>query len=659
VYDVIKFSAATLVFFYVPGRVILNLLKKGVTGGEGFALSVSIGLAVVPILYYYLETLKLHQLFLFLTFLASLLYLVRSAILFLSRKKFTKKRFALSREGMIVAGIVLVVLIISAFVIGTSGLIYRGEMRFYRANAYDSIAQLSMIEELSKKTPHQFPFASGLPFKGYYTGAFYWRAIIQKVTDIDSIDLFFRYCPAFLFTLIVFASFFSLKKILNDTNKALLSLFFVFLMSEISWVFPVADRMLPGININTVHYDSSILKWIIFNPPFAQGILIFFLLCYFLKICRSDSGSDIKWPAILFTGFLLGSLFEYKAFLWATIFPAVIMAGFADYALNKRKEYLLAGAIATVFFVLSFVRVGPNQSAVIFRYYPGFYALGALKEAGIIAPNSIIKWPLILSAILIFIPGILGVKIVGFYEIYRNMKKPSKMDPVYMFLICGALISFAATSVCILDSKYSHATYNFISTFIIVMSILSGSVIIRWLGNVRPHVKRAAFLTLALMSGLSMAFSFLAYFPVYSIYKAVPEERARALRYIKNKSEEDAVVLYDMHPTGWVSLKKNEIISKGEPDRDSFVSALTARRVVVECGWHMSICGYEEEFRKRRLDVETFFSTSEQKKASEILRKYHVDYVLVDPKRQLKFKKKKIMDEIFKNEKATVYRVVL
>ena len=636
--DIVKFIAGIFLLFYIPGHFLVGIIGKKWSVSERITLSFVLGIFIIPQAYYYLEHVRLHGLFLGAVIICGVLYSIYMLCFhFIRRKKEIHSYDINIKNGSIsLVAIILVVIVAFALLIGTSGTLYKDGMRFYQANAYDSVAQLSMVEELSKNPPHEFPFYSGLSFRGYYVGSFYWRALIQKISGLNSVDLFFRYCPLILFPLIIMMVFVSIKKITGSKHVALLATFLIFLMSDLSWVFPIVDRLLPFKGIDTVNFSGSLLRWIMFNPPFAHGVLVFFTGCYFLKHSSEEKDSQgPSWIPMFLAGMLLGSLFEYKAFIWATVFPALFLVSIKEYFFERKTRLLKITLIAGIFSVISFFRVSSSGTLSLFRFSLGHRTLS-----------------------LFFLIGVLGIKIIGFQKIYQSLKKWKTRETIHLFLIIAMTLSFILTNILVFESDYSGATYNFFAIFLLCISLFAAESLIDFTKNAKFLLKKAIFLIIFVIGIGSTAFSFLAYFPEYSKYKVVSRDSLAAMDYIKKNSQENAVVLHSTDTRYWISAKTHKKIRPDTEGRDSFVSALTARRAVLDCSWHMAMGAFSPEVNRRKNEVRLFFRTKNRKQAKDILNKYNVSYVLVDHGKDLNFETREILKKVFDNKKASVYEVV-
>ena len=658
--DILKFMAVLFLIFYPPGHILINLLKKEAEFIEKGVLSMAMGIFLIPQIYYYLEAAKMHNLFLVSVIIFNALYILyrtRSFIHSVARWTMLKGSVRITPPAVFLTILVLAILIIVFLVVGLSGLTYANGTRFYQANAYDSVAQLAMVQELAKNPPHQFPFYSGIVLKGYYVGAFYWRALIQKATNINAVDLFFRYCPMFLLPLTAMTMYLSIKCIMKNRQIALLAAFLIFLTSDMAWVFPILDRLMPSRDIQTVNFTGSLLDWMTFNPPLAHGILIFCLGCFSIT-CRDTLNARGKLPWILFTGMLFGSLFEYKAFIWAVALPALLVLGLKEYYLAKDASLMKISLVSIGFSALSMFRISSGQTIALFKFDIGHYPLSVFRELGLIAEAAHPSFFNVLASFIVFHVGALGIKILGFHKIYEHARGWKRAPSVILFLIIAMMLSFIFTHLFCLESNYPSATFNFFSIFLLGMSIFSAEAIIDWIKRIAPGPKSIFLLLIISIGIISTVFSFLAYFPGYTKYKVVSKKELEAIDHIKKGIEIDAVILNNPSSRPWISQRTHSKLWDDIEGRDSFISALTGRRTVIECMWHMNIGHYAPDIEARQKDINLFFNTYDNEQGRDLLTKYDVRYVWVDRRRGLNFQMKDILKTVFSNNDISIYKVL-
>lgn len=655
----LKFIFSLLFLFYIPGYALLNRFKKDCAIFEKIILSFCLGLLIVPQVYFYFESSELRSLFLIVMFTGSFLYFVyKLNKVFLCKIKERRSGFnlRLTLDGIFLGVLIFIILSICLAVLGTSGIAYNDGMRFYQANAFDSVGQMAMVGELAKNSPHEFPFYSGLPLKGYYVGAFYWRAIIYKLTSINPMDLFFRFSPLVLFPLVALMAYLSVKKLTENNYSAILATFFIFLMSDLSWLFPIMDRIFAFKEIKTIAFQGDFLPSFMANPPLAHGILIFFTGCYFLKDIYTYKGKQILWPFILLTGFFFGILYEYKAFMWAVLLPALILVGIKEYFYDKRDVFLKIAAVTAIFSFLSFLKISSGQHTLsLFRFNIGYFPLDIFKQIGLIGSERNASFFIIIAAFLFYFIGTLGIKVVGFLKLGHYVKFWRNISAIKLFLTISMIFSFVFTHTFLLKSNYFYATQNFFIVFLLTVSIFAAEAIISW-SKKQKFILKVLFFSIIFVIGIgSTAFSFLGYFPKYSKYKAIPVNILEAADYIKETSKEDSVILHNLNQRYWLSQAEHLKLKEGGEGRDSFISALTGRRVVSECNWHMNIAGYAEDLDRREKDIVLFFNTNNKNVAREILDRYKVDYVWIEEEQDLHFRKDDILRVTFLNPSVKIY----
>ncbi len=262
-----------------------------------------------------------------------------------------------------------------------------------------------------------------------------------------------------------------------------------------------------------------------------------------------------------------------------------------------------------------------------------------------------------LAAFLFYLLGGLGVKIFGLVKIWNSIKSWRKALPVLLFLSIAAIISFILTHTLLMRSNYFYATYNFFAVFLIVVSMFAAWTITDWTKKQKTLLAKAVFTVLVLGGLGATAFSFLAYFPEYAKYKVITRDELAAIDYLKRNSGQEAVILTDALDRDWVSQKDQAKLKGGEGGRDSFISAMTARRTVLECAWHMAIGSYAPDLPRRKSDVVSFFKTLDRVEAERILRHYKVNYVWLGSGRKLFFDRTGLLKEIYSSADVKIYKV--
>lgn len=661
--NLVKFLFTIFVIYFIPGCLIVRLIKGRSRGSwSDFVVALCSGIFAVPQIYYYLSNTTARNYFLTSVIVISYIYIARVLIRRLSQDKgatFPKFKIILNTERVLFIGLIALVLLFTMLFLSTSGTVHDDGMRFYQANAFDSVADLAMVGELSKDPPHESPFYAGIPFKGFHIGSFYWRAIVQRLTGIDAVDLFFRYCPLFLFPLIVSMVFIAVKSVFKKNAVALLAAFFIFLMGDLSWIFPLIDRLLPFKDIKTIAFQGGLLWDFLFNPPVAHALMIFFLGSYLLNGLKERENCFRPWAGILFLGFLFGALFEYKVYICAVSLAALFTVSFKEYFFRRYSGFLKISLISLIFFCISFFRMSSNQGVSLFRLKIGLVPLSIFREAGMVNIGESAGIFIMLLAFFYYLIGALGLKTVGFYTIYEYLRY-KKSSPVILFFIFAMAFSFVLANSLALSSDFSHGTYDFISIFLVLICVFAAAFIISRTEDLKKSLKAAIFFSIVIIGIGSTLFSFLAFFPKYSKYKAVSMNILDAAEYIRRYTGEKDVLVHNKNafPLPWIPLEGDRKIKPDDKGRDSFITALTQRRTVCECSWHMEMCRISYELEERERDISLLFNTTDRSTAKKILNKYLIKYIWVEEKENLRFNKDGFLKEVYSNPEVRIYKKI-
>lgn len=652
---ILKFITSLIILFYLPGHFLLKRIKRNFPVLDWIVLSFSLGLLVVVQCYYFLGILRLEHIFFKLLIILSCIYgfFLAKKVIFRKYNKINFKPFAISKEFFVVLGMLLILLGIVYITIMTSSIMHPDGMRFYGANGYDSIAQIAFIQELIKPFPHQIPFWAGKPFLGYHIDAYYWPALVARFSGINTIILFFRLCPFFIFTLFLLTIYISIRQVFNK-RIAVASVFFIIFMADLSWVFPVLDRVFSGFNIISISFMGSPLSYLLFNPPFLLALIIFFSGLYFLHLSAREDNFLVALISALFFGFI----FKYKSFFGVTVSLSLLISGLITFLYKRNTNLLRIALICLGFFIVSVSSTMHFNSSSIFNFTPGYYIIYLIKELNsafhINLPLNIFTF---IAGILVFITGSLGIKLLAFVDIYGDIKNWKKLPDFKLFLITSLTLALLVTYFFTLNTNYPSGTISFYHIFIIIAALYSSALFVNFLEQKRQRIKALAIVSVFLLGLGSTLFSILAYTSKYLKYQRLKYNELAALDFIRNNTEQDAVILHNRKAVPWFSLATGKIINEGNTNRDCFISALSGRRVVLECSWHVEAGRLAPDLEKRIEDVNLFFETKDRNKAIKILDNYKVDYIWLEDYLG-PFVIEDSIKEVFSGDNIRIYKVM-
>ncbi|MFH1202756.1 MAG: hypothetical protein V1674_07760 [Candidatus Omnitrophota bacterium] len=666
---VYKFILLVVIFFYIPGKIIIRFLKLNLSGLDSFVLSLSTGLFFASEIYTLLGALTIDSLFPYLFLAVGLVFLIYRIKDLVHTPLFNNG--AILNIKLDTVSLYLVIILaffvgVAIFLFYPSTMIYPDGLHFYDNNAYDSIAQMSQIGELAHPFPHQFPFWANAPFKGYHSGSFLWLAILLRFGKFDLMTLFLKLRPLFIFPLLVLICYITMRRVLENRKIACMATFSVFFMGGLDWVIPLMRRIIPGFNLPTILLSGDIFgSTIFFNPPFISGLLAFFSGLYFWALAERTR----KRSVILISAFFFALLFYYKAFMGVVVFSALILILLLKYFSSKDKIFL---EILLINFILSTLLISKTLSKTassIFKFSPAYLTSIKLNELGLIGSSEANTfWKssplLLLFAFIIFLIGNIGIRIVIIPRVYKYFRSWKNLSWVFLLFLACLFFSFLYTHTFTLNTvtAIGSGTGNFYFLFIIIINIFFAVEIYHRFRKSEKPIKQIAFLLVIFFIGCgAIPIHLLKYLPKNVKYKLVNNDELVAINYLREKTKFDSVILHKISARPWFSESSRKKIREGEGDRDAFFSGLAQRRFVLECSWHIAGGRYIPDFynglERRISDIETFFSTSDKDRASSILELYGVNYVWVSRGQVLKFDKYAILKPVFSNEDVTLYKV--
>lgn len=642
-----KFILTTFLVFYIPGSLILKALKAGLSGITYITLSLVVGLFASSQISKIFFNLGIQR------YLWGIYAILALGYLVLNIRNIKKKDFKIGKfdiYSVFLICLLLIMVFVVWYSIFPSGRVYPEGMRFFRANAFDSMNQWAMSEELARPLPRQFPFWAGESMTGYHIGAYYWRGLLFYLVRIDPIALFLRFSPLFLKILLV-VFLFSIIKEIKNRKTAILSALSVFFLGDLSWFLAFLDKLLPFTTIKTLYFYGNILQPLTFNPPLVYGFLAVLGGIFFLNHAKEKK----TFLSMLLSGYFFGMLFSSKTF-FGIVFVSSLFILSAYEILRERDSTVLKIFLATVIF--SFIELGgmfEASSGSIFKFNPFYFPadMMALSGPGILPAA---------SAFAIFTVGSIGIKIPGLFKAAsyaKNFRANKSFDRLF---VISLVLAFILTHLFTFNTLYKGATINFYMLFLFILSIYFAE----WLGDIledKTFFRKGAILcAVSLYAVGTVYFSVLPYTPEYNRYKLLTKGELEALDFIRHNTEEDAVIIHNRRPGYWYLESTRAKYEKDIEGRESFVSALGGRRVVLECSWHVG-CGkrtddFEKMLKERKDDVKTLYSTGDRDTASGILSKYRVSHVWIEEGESLSFRKRGILSEVFSNNAVTIYKVV-
>ncbi len=528
-----------------------------------------------------------------------------------------------------------------------SGIVYSFGAGFWGANGHDGIWHIALINSLARGS-FDMPVFGAQDIKNYHLGYDLILALIYKITQIPTTNLYFQIFPPILAFLIGIAAYFFVLALTKSKKAGLWSVFFVYFGGEISWIF--------GKGESTFWSQQSISTLI--NPPFALSLIFIFAGLYFLLKKKLIL-------AILFFGILL----ETKAYAGVLVLGSLLLAGVWEY-LRERKFSILkifvgSSIVALVLFVLL-----NRGSENVFVFQP-FWFLSSLFNldrfsipkvaSAIVNYNLAHNTPkLILVYILSFIifwVGNMWTRLFKEFEAIRWLKHPKTITSMDVF-ITSMIIGGVAAPMLFVQKGTPWNTIQFFYYSLFFSAILAGIAISKaspfGLNNFKNRILVAVIILLTIPTTIITLKD--VYIPGRPPAK-VSNEELSALNFLSK--QEDGVVL--TYPYDMAKAKEAEN-NPPRPlylyDSTAYVSAFSNHQTFLEDEVNLNITDFDWRAR-RDVVFSDFLNTSDQKTARDFLKQNNIKYVYwVKPQRAKIGESQLGVIKIFENDEVNIFKVL-
>jgi len=512
------FFIVVVLVAYMPGKLLLLLLRRTLTPLEDVTLACFLGLIVSGVVYwlitfahqsrlYFIWPLATGAIFVWVQGRATRSLLRRSANVDVSYKQSAKREC--DRSLLVFAGIVALGVIALAFLpIYYTNLISRADGTMHVYPVPDVLVHIALANELTHTVPPQAPHFSGHPL-AYHYALDLVVAMFAKATGLSTVDLTVRLVPTLLLALSMLSVFCFSRSWLGSGYFGALVVFLVFFGEDLSFI--------PGL-LRAEDVDWSLRYFsvppavfpLFFTNPILPGLGLLFagLLC--LRRYLSEAGG--AW--LFLTALLFAGLVEVKIFTAAQLMASL---GFAAvvYLIFFRNSALMKIAACTAALttplVCSIFFQNRGAANMVTKFEPGLYVAQAMEAIGMKQWSS--GWVAFVGVALpLYLVGSLGLRVIGVPALFNAIFRPNPTSALRfvlgVFVVIGVLLAllFSITPVG-WTFKYNPVSGSFFVQSKYVAWIFAVEVLqslYRWLVARRMSSALVATGIVAVAAGLSV-----------------------------------------------------------------------------------------------------------------------------------------------------------
>ena len=475
------FLVGVVLLAYVPGKLLLVVLKRALSPLEDVTLACVLGLVVSGLTYWLITFAHLTRFYLVwpLTTAAVFVWLhcskrksllLNSAKLAASHGESAKQ--SRDRSGLALTGVVALGILVLAFLpLDYTNFTWRPDstMRVYPLS--DVLLHIAIANELTHTIPPQTPVFAGHA-AGYYYGMDLSVAMFATATGLDMRDLTVRFVLTLFLALSMLNVFCFSRGWLGSGYFAVLVVFLVFFGEDFAFI----PRLLLGekVDWSLRYFGVPPVLPLFFTNPMLPGLGLLFAGLFCLhRYLREGVGAWLFLTALLFA-----ALVEVKIFTAAQIMASVGLGAvlwlvlFRNAALFKVAACTAALATPLVWSVFVTNRSGPN---IVTKFEPWLNVSDSMEALGI--KDRLSGFVALAGVALpVYLVGSLGLRVIGVPAILKAIFRPDPKSALRFVLAACVVIGLVIALTCNITLAGSSPAYNPVSA-----TFLGQSKFVAWI----------------------------------------------------------------------------------------------------------------------------------------------------------------------------------
>lgn len=622
------FGLAVVFAFFIPGNLLIRPLRLSPLAQ--IVLSIIVGLVLwgwQGMVFGYLGIRWLSYVYLLMTFSLWLRSNLHPTAIF---QKIPHFKF-----DWLLVTIIALGTFVQVNIVWFNGTLISQGLYFCCGNSSDNLFHIALTNQIIQNFPPYQPGMYGTIVQNYH----YWSNIVVaelvRVFGLPLIATQFQYSTIFisLFLGLTALIFGQIIKIGRAFTAWLL--FFLYFSGDL--IFLLLFYLGKGFNfsLGSLEDGAKFLE----NPPRAVSIIVFFagisLLTLWLK--RKDLRTGLLMALVL------GSVIGFK--VYTGLFALIGLAFLGIYFLLKKKIILLIPLIVMLFVsLIVYLPVNTNAGGLYFTGFWRFenfivqpiFGLEHLELARkIYADNNnwirLIQYEL--HFFLLFVLTIFGSKLFGLIQTKKSLSLfPKELN---IFLLSGLIVSSIA-GFFFQQTSGGANTFNFLVSLFIIGSLYAALACFYWIGKLRKPYFFIAIIFVVLLT--------------------IPRVAVRTIENIQQLQKQTGFIISSDELQGYTFLNETE----GEPpivlvDKKSLVMSKDSPYVSFLIQGKMYITGegilesHGINIKERSKIADTIFTTADEKVVRQILVREKIDYLILQPKENLKIDDSEFLKTVFEN----------
>lgn len=638
--------------FTFPGLYMLKRIDNDLKNNlEKFIVYTVFGLIIFTLAAYILAALNLRFLMYIFPFLG-----IWSIVKF--RKNLSGK-FQIEKKFFFL--VVLIIGVIGQVAVNApSGFNYKDGIYFWSSHGHDGVWHLSLMEGMHEnRFPFQNPELASTQLQNYHFFVDLLMSEFSRLFFFSNLDIYFRFMPIVFSIILGLSAFIFVRAWSKSELAGIWAMIFIYFAGSFGYLLYVpTHKSLGGESIFWVSQTQSVLG----NPPHAAAfIIVTTCLLTLLKYLNTRRVSYFFLCAI-FGGVLVG----FKIYAGVLILGGLLILGLFEGLFRKTYKTLFL-FVATLLIALAIYLPNSANSKDYLLWEPWWFIRTMvvatdrlnwidleLRRQTYIAEHN---WKRVIqveaTAFVIFLIGNLGMRILGFWTIFKQIRHNIFRAPFDLFFLTITAISFFIP-VFFLQKGVAWNSIQFNQYFLLFFGFLAAVAIPTILGLLKNDFARSivsfVVILLAIPTQLGLLWQFYSNPPLSKI----SNEEIEALNFLKNQ------------PAGIVLVAP---FNKYEKDKfkdppipiyawydTGYVSAFSSKRTLIADEEQVNIMGYDvSTLLKKRAAA---FESEDYHIMNNFLQDYKIDYIYLVWDQKIATDVARLnVEPIFKNKDARIFKV--
>lgn len=637
--------------FTLPGFYLLKKIDKDLNNLDRFVIYTVFGLVLFTLTAYILAVFHLRFLMYIFPFLG-----IWVTVRF---KKNLSTKFQIKKKLFFL--VVLIIGIIGQVAVNApSGFNYKDGIYFWSSHGHDGVWHLSLMEGMHEnRFPFQNPELAGTKLQNYHFFVDLLMSEFSRLFFFSNLDIYFRFMPIIFSILLGLSAFIFVRAWSKSELAGIWAMIFIYFAGSFGYLLYVpTHKSLGGESIFWVSQTQSVLG----NPPHAAAFIIVTACLFTLLKYLNTRRVSYFFLCAIFGGVLV----EFKIYAGVLILGGLLILGFFESFFRKTyKTFLLF--VVTLLIALAIYLPNSANTQDYLLWEPWWFIRTMvvatdrlnwmdleLRRQTYIAEHN---WKRVIqveaTAFAIFLIGNLGMRILGFWTIYKQIRHNIFRIPFDLFFLTITSVSFFIP-VFFLQKGVAWNSIQFNQYFLLFFGFLAAMAIPAILGLLKNDFARSivsfVIILLAIPTQLGLLWQFYSNTPLSKI----SNEEIEALNFLKNQLE-GIVLVAPFNKYEKDKFKDPPIPIYAWYDT-GYVSAFSSKPTLIADEEQVNIMGYNvSTLLKERAAA---FDSEDYHIMNNFLQNYKIDYIYLAWDQKFATDVARLnVEPIFKNKDARIFKV--